>query len=317
MPPLRDRDAATVLGPLEESYRTLREGLDARINGFHSDLSGYWSTMRALLHASEQTMRAVAFLVADKRIEEKEQGKGPGPFPAQAIMLQRSLVETLANVLALSDDRSRRTQRDRLFRRDGYKESAKEHMALLAKRASGKLIQRKNARWDDAIEESRKWLAERAAYSKLTPAEIADPDKLESWPRPSGMLTGKDVNRVPWVTGERLAALRCLHDDSYGSNSRVVHQKDRALYLSMLQAKGLTRDQLWRARNACVFRAATLHAAVLADVGHAFGWSKDAKRCLRTAWSYLIQDWDPALEVYRIRYRKVLARRGRNARSAD
>ena len=152
--------------------------------------------MRALLHASEQTMRAVTLLVADKRIEEKEEGKGSGPYVAQAIMIQRSLVESLANVLALSDDRSRRTRRDRLFRRDGYKESAKEYQALLAKRASGRLIQRKNSRWDDAIKESRKWLAERGAESRLTPAEITDPDKLESWPRPPRMLTGKDVDAV-------------------------------------------------------------------------------------------------------------------------
>ena len=80
------------------------------------------------------------------------------------------------------------------------------------------------------------------------------------------------------------------------SNSRVVHQKDRALYLSMLQAKGLTRNQLWRARNACVFRAATLHAAVLAEVARDFGWRKNTRHCLRTAWSLLIRDWDPALE---------------------
>src|SRR6266481_6571225 len=66
MPPLRDRDASTILSPLEQAFRMLRESLDALIDGFHSDLSGYWSTMRALLHASEQTMRAVHFLVADK-----------------------------------------------------------------------------------------------------------------------------------------------------------------------------------------------------------------------------------------------------------
>jgi hypothetical protein len=309
MPPLRDRDAATVLGPLEESYRTLREGLDVRIAGFHSDLNAYWSTMRGLLHASEQTMRAVTLLVADKRVEEKNEGKGSGPYVAQAIMIQRSLIESLANVLALSDDRSRRRRRDRLFRRDGYKESAKEYNALVAKRASGKLIQRKNSRWNEAIQTAREMLREVATESNLTPAEISDPDKLESWPRPPRMLTGKDVDKVPWVTGDRLAALRCLYDDSYGPNSRVVHLKDRALYLSMLQAKGLTREQLWRGRNACVFRAATLHAAVLAEVGNEFGWAKDVKRCLRTAWSYLIQDWDPALEVYRIRYRTLLTRR--------
>jgi hypothetical protein len=143
-----------------------------------------------------------------------------------------------------------------------------------------------------------------ATYSELTPAEIAEPVKLESWPSPPGMLTGKDAYGVPWVSAERRAVLQCYHDDSYGSDSRVVHQKNRALYISMLQAKGLTREERY-ARKASVFRAATLYAAMVTEVGHELGWSKEAKR------SSSVELPDSGLgsctRSYRIRYRTLLA----------
>jgi hypothetical protein len=118
----------------------------------------------------------------------------------------------------------------------------------------------------------------------------------------------KDPLDAPWLTGSRLAVLTYFYDESYGSASRIVHQKDRALYLTVLQARGMTREELLRVRNIVVLRAATLHAAVVTEVGHEFGWSRDAKARLRTAWAYLIRDFDPALEAYELRYRRLLAR---------
>lgn len=70
----------------------------------------------------------------------------------------------------------------------------------------------------------------------------------------------------------------------------------------------MTPDELERIRNIVVLRAATLHAAIVTEVGFEFGWSRDAKQRLRTAWAYLIQDFDPALEAYEIRYKPLLER---------
>ena len=76
-----------------------------------------------------------------------------------------------------------------------------------------------------------------AAYSRLTRTEITKLDLLKSWPRPPQMLkpTAIDAYGTPWLKGARLEALHCLHDNSYGPDSRVVHQKDHALYFSTLQ----------------------------------------------------------------------------------
>lgn len=308
MPPLRSHPATDILTPLSDAFRTVREGLKARVHGYHSDLSGYWNTVLLMMQGSDQTMRAAHFLVGDDRLTDKEQGKGPGPFPAQAVVLQRGLIEGLANVLALSENR---VLRDLVFRKEGYRESAREYLGLRAKLVAGTLRQRKNSQWKVVLDDWDEWLTEIARALRLTPAEVADPTKLPSWPRPPQMLQShqKDPRGAPWVTGNRLEILRYFHDESYGSASRIVHQKDRALYLTAIQARGMTRAELERVRNIVVLRAATLHAAIVTEVGFEFGWSKDAKQRLRTAWAYLIRDFDPALEAYELRYRPLLARR--------
>jgi hypothetical protein len=119
MPPLRSHEATDVLSPLRDAFRAVRDVLKDRVHGYHSDLNGYWNTMLVTMQGSDQTMRAAHFLVGDERIADEEQGKGPGPFPAQAVILQRSLIENLANVLALSENR---IERDLVFRKDGYRE---------------------------------------------------------------------------------------------------------------------------------------------------------------------------------------------------
>jgi hypothetical protein len=123
------------------------------------------------------------------------------------------------------------------------------------------------------------------------------------------MLAEKDRYGEPWLTGERLEVVQNLHDESYGPDSRVVHQKDRALYYNVLQSKGMSLEELVWVRNVPTLRALTLHAAVLAEVGYELGWPKKSKGGLRRAWSHLIQSFDPALEIYRIRYRRLLSRR--------
>src|SRR5207249_1706348 len=145
-------------------------------------------------------------------------------------------------------------QSDIVFRTEGYRESARECMALREKLVAGKLRQRKNSRWKDMLDDWDEWLADIARSLRLTPAEIADPVKLPSWPRPPQMLQShqKDPSGAPWVTGSRLDVLRYFHDESYGSASRIVHQKDRALYLTVLQARGMTRAELERVRNIVV-----------------------------------------------------------------
>ena len=104
MPPTAEIDAAAILGPLRLAFALLRDRLQARLSGYHSDHNPYWHTVEALAHASEQTLRASLFLVGDKRLEVTDEGVRIGPFPAQAITLQRSLIEGLANLLALSEE---------------------------------------------------------------------------------------------------------------------------------------------------------------------------------------------------------------------
>lgn len=220
MLPMRSHRATDVLTPLRDAFRTIRDGLKARLNGYQSDLNWYWNTVLLMMQGSDETMRAALFLVGDDRLTAKERGRGPGPFLAQAVVLQRGLIEGLANVLALSENR---VQRDAVFRKEGYREGARECIGLRKRLVAGKLRQRKSAQWKVMLDEWDVWLAEIATGLRLTPEEIADPEnKLPSWPRPPQMLKAnqKDPSGAPWVTGNRLEILRYFHDESYGSASR-------------------------------------------------------------------------------------------------
>jgi hypothetical protein len=183
MPPIRDRNAEDTIEPLRLVFRALRDHLERRLDpllGFRGDEDGYWHTMHGLLIASKHTMSASLFLVAEDRLEDKANGDGPGPFLAQAIMLQRSLLETLANVMALSEHRK---VRDLLFRKDGYRETARRFIDLSEKHAAGRLLRRKNARWEEALSKLEAQLSSQARLLQLSPSEIKDPQNLRNWPR--------------------------------------------------------------------------------------------------------------------------------------
>jgi hypothetical protein len=119
----------------------------------------------------------------------------------------------------------------------------------------------------------------------------------------------RDQYGEPWLTDSRRAVIQKVYEESYGIDSRTVHQKDTAIYLSVLQSKPMTEDELAIHRLTPVLQALTLHAALLAEVGRETRWPQRTLSLLRSAWARLVQDFDPALELHRMRYRGLLARR--------
>ena len=78
----------------------------------------FWVQLRGLLISAEQTYAAVCILLADKR---------PKRLMLQASILNRSLLETLGNVLALCEAPKTRS---RVLDREAYKNDALTYLRL-------------------------------------------------------------------------------------------------------------------------------------------------------------------------------------------
>jgi hypothetical protein len=267
---LPDLGAPELLGPLQEAFVSIRDRLQARLRAYRSPTTSFWNTVFLMVLSSHHTMSASLFLVGDKRVEEAAAGMGPGPFPAQAVILQRALFELLGNVMALLEEP---ISRDALFRRDGYREDLKLYRAQIPKAG--------NPRWDRWLQRGEEQLRGKARFLRLTTIEAADPNQLRSWPSPKALTTGRDLNGRAWLSAERLRVIQTLYEDSYGPDSRVVHQKDSALRLARMRNSGINLELLARLRTVPALRASMFDAAVLTEVESAMTWS--AGSALRTS----------------------------------
>jgi hypothetical protein len=267
------------------------------MDAYSSDLNWYWETLLGLLLSADQTIRAALFLVSDSRLDDLQPGAKAKAFPAQTIMLGRSLLEALGNVMALVEEPA---SRDALFRRDEYRERSKV-LEELSQRYG------QVPKWAAALHREREELAHLATLLKLTAAEVQDAEHaLRSWPLPGGLLKKTDRHGRAWLSGERLHVFQTLEADSYGAASRVVHQKRDAIYMSQLQDQGLTPELLEGLRNIPVLRTATFQAAILSEINHVLPLPPSATKELRDAWAALAPAYDPAAEIYDIRYSALL-----------
>lgn len=254
--------------------------------------------MFGMVLSSNDTMKAALFLVADRRLAEKADGTGPGPFPAQAVMLQRGQLEALGNLMALLEHPS---TRDPLYRRDAYRDQLQLLQTKKAKHTGA-------SAWDRWIDHSERVLARQARHLRLSEDEARDSSRLKSWPLPAGLLTATDCNGRPWLTGSRKAAFKLLYDDSYGLDSRIAHHKHPALDLALRRHRGLSSTELEGLRNATVFRSAILHSAVLTEAEAAMTWSaSSAMSELREVWSILVRGFDSAADIHAVRYAQLLS----------
>jgi hypothetical protein len=271
---LPELQAQDVLDPLRAAMSSIGRRLEARMGAFSSDQNSTWALVFGMVLSSNDTMKAALFLVADRRLAEKADGTGPGPFPAQAVMLQRGQLEALGNLMALLEHPS---TRDSLYRRDAYRDQLRLLQAMRAKHAGAPA-------WDQWIAHAEQSLARQARHLRLS----------EGYGR-------------PWLTGTRKAAFQLLYDDSYSLDSRIAHHKHPALDLAVRRHRGLSRVELEGLRNASVFRSAILHSAVLTEAEAAMTWSpSSAMSELRQVWPILVRGFDSAADIHAVRYAALL-----------
>jgi hypothetical protein len=288
--------ANEILEPLREANMSIRKRLEARVHAYHSPDNLHWWTVFVMVLASADTMFGSLFLVADARLKEKEAGTGPGPFPAQAIMVQRGQLEALGNLMAVLENPPTRAV---LFHRDGYREQINAVKKFKASHTG--------PRWEAFFARAEAGLRQQARMLKLSPTEAADGSGLKSWPLPKGLKEGKDQFGQRWLTGNRLQVFQILYEDSYGPDSLVAHQKHAALHFAWRRHKGIDEDELMKLRSISALRAANYHCALLTEVESAMSWSgSSAMPQLRAVWKLLVQGFDISADIYRSRYKDLV-----------
>jgi hypothetical protein len=144
----------TIDVPLRKASRHFKEHLRRNQAALEPEL--FWVAVRGLLISGEQTYAGACALVADRR---------PKTLPLQASILVRSLLEALGNLLALSEDP---TKRSFLFGCDGYRSAFEEYQRLKA--GFGDV-----PKWKDWLGQSQQLLSFGARLLGLTAQQANDP----------------------------------------------------------------------------------------------------------------------------------------------
>jgi len=247
----------------------------------------FWRVVEGLLAAAMQTLDAIYYLAAESQ---------PKVFPPQAAMLIRSLLENLANVLALSEAPHERLG---LYARDSYR-SVSEAYAWLRERHGEDPV------WANLLKRYDVARAEEAKAIGLTEQEAQDATTLLRWPTP-GAMVDKSKRRTPFkLAGERAAVFGQIYDAWYANLSMIAHQRLPGIEKSVVvdepspqERKDLASDIL---TSACFFLA-----CILTEIQSFAALPASAQ--LQEAWVYIEGRSDETRAAYNARYKRLLEER--------
>lgn len=210
--------------PLKVLIEFYKEHIRRDIDGAKLSPAEFWVVLRGLLVSAAQTYTAVCLLLSEKQ---------PKRLMLQAAILNRSLLETLGNVMALCQAPKSRT---RILVREAYK-----NMALMFLRNQAKYGS--NAKWREYLDVSAKGLDLFAKGLRISRRYIRNPNLIsEQWPTPGRMIYGdKRRNQPPFLRGNRRKVFHLLYDSHYGHNRSKLTSEPlpSALHsLSMSQLSG-------------------------------------------------------------------------------
>src|SRR5277367_1215131 len=172
--------------PVEILVKFYKEHLQRDIADGRLTPAEVWIIFRGLLVSASQSYAAICILLSDKR---------PKPLMLQAGILNRSLLETLGNVLALCEAPKSRT---RILAREAYKNMA---LTLQAYKAQFET----NPKWKEYLNVYAEALAIWEKELRLPRHRIKNPSSIpEEWPTPGIMIHGsKRRNQKPFLRGSR------------------------------------------------------------------------------------------------------------------
>jgi len=215
-------------------------------------------------------------------------------FSFQAMVLVRTMVDSLFTVLAFRTDPSRYC---RAFDLAGYRATSERHQREKVRYGNSQ-------EWRGHLDEQQKFLDFQASRLQLTDEERNNPQRFSYWPTPGRMLNPRGGIQFPFSDDER----RFLEDIDtwhYGDLSSYAHVQWGGMALSVYAAD---REAQWvpHMLETQVVTRSLLFFLMLVSEAEAlkkYGTNQD----LKYLWVVLGGVTDDATEYYTMRYHELLA----------
>jgi hypothetical protein len=280
-PPSHSMDFKVLNEPIQGIYRTIRDCLQKE----EPDPQGFHYLLGTLLTTGLETHRAVVRLIDQS--ESKQ-------FSFQAMVLIRTMVDSLFTVLALKTDPSKYS---RTLDLAGYRATLERHQREKARYGN-------NPEWKDHLEEQQKFLDFRASRLQLSDEERNNPQRLSYWPTPGRMLNPRGGVQFPFSGDERtfLAHVDTWH---YGDLSSYGHLQWGGVALSVYAAD---REEQWvphMLESRIAMESLLFLLMLLSEVEAVkkYGTNED----LKYLWVVLGDVFGNAKDYYAMRYQELLA----------
>ncbi len=245
-----------------------------------------WRALRGFLVAAAQTYAAVCILLAKNR---------PKPLMLQAEVLNRSLFEIFATVLALTEKPEPRTK---TLMWEFFK-----MLALRYDRLSGRFGQ--DSEWADYLDVYRSVVTTLGEKLGIPEELRKDPNEIDAkWPTPGAMVRGR--RGEPFVSGTRLAVLKYFYEFHYEQQSAQVHGRTAALATAMLVGNPEEQWNPGHGESNSMTTALLLLVCILSEIESAGSYAHHPK--LAELWTYLRDMMDGgSKDVWNLRYAELLS----------
>jgi hypothetical protein len=273
--------------PLQALVKFYKEHLRRDTKDGKHTPTEFWITLRGFLISAAQTYGGICLLVADKR---------PKPLMLQAGILNRSLLETLGNVMALCEAPKTRT---RILVRESYKNMALTFLKY-------KTLHGTDEKWREFLDVYAKGLIAFAKEIRVSRHHAINPQSIaEEWPTPGTMIYGsRRRNQSAWLRGTRRAAFKEIYESHYGHQSEQAHQRAAAVGTALLVDDPAAQWNPGFGESLIVSTALLLMACILSELEAKGRYPGHAK--LRELWVYLFELNDEAKILWKLRYRMLL-----------
>ncbi len=278
-PPSFSINYKMIIEPLEGIYRTIVD----RLRKEEPDPDGFHFLLGSLLTTNLETHRAIVRLVKD---DEKRK------FPFQAMVLVRTMVDSLFSVLALKSDPAKRSRQYDLA---GYRTTWERHQRETQQYGT-------DPEWRNYLEEQQKFLDFRASRLGLAASEKADPTCFPYWPIPSQMLRSK--HQILFPVDER-SLLEHIEKWHYRGLSSHGHLHWGGMAFSVFASSPEDQWIPGIVESNVVIESLLFMLMLLSEVEASKKYGEHQN--LKYVWGLLNAAFLDAKEYYEMRYSKILA----------
>jgi len=207
-------------------------------------------------------------------------------YSLQTEFLNRTLIETLFNVLFIAEDDQ---ERSIWYGKVGYKK-----------------VREERKRFEDLFDDGSEWAQGQINSYKeveklfvhdfgITSTEISDFRSIVNWPSPSNML--RQMNDKDFF--------RYVHKCFYGSSSELIHGGFKSLFYSITKESKVINKA--RVITDCYSKAATFFIAIMSEIAELE--NVDIDDLLKETWGNLYQNVGPHIdELIELRYSQFIAK---------